>query len=122
MRWIIETTCQQLKAFRDFTEYRVRRRTHIARLVNMQAALHSVRSLPPALDECCSELAQMRLQERRWHIGHLLSREIFFCEFRQRSQTHHHFRLFRELYQVFVLRESCGLKRENKARANTVLM
>ncbi len=68
-------------------------------LVNMQAALYSVFSLLPALNECCSDHAEKRLQDRSWHIDHLMSREMFFSEFRQRNQTHRHSRIIIELRQ-----------------------
>lgn len=87
LRWIIEKTYQQLKGFWDFTEYRVRREGGITRMVNIQAMLYSVLSLLPALDKRFEPLADMSMQERRWFIGRLISREIFFEELSRLGQT-----------------------------------
>ena len=80
MRWAIETSYLELKTFWDFGEYRVRHKTSIERLLNLQSMVYSILSLLPALNNAFACMEGLSIQERRWRMEQLISRQIFFAK------------------------------------------
>lgn len=80
MRWAIETSYLELKTFWDFGEYKVRHKTSIERLLNLQSMVYSILSLLPALDNAFACMEGLSIQERRWRMEQLISRQIFFAK------------------------------------------
>lgn len=87
MRWVIETSYLELKTFWDFREYRVRCKAGIERLLNLQSLVYSVLSLLPSLGNEFSSLEGRSIQERRWQVEQLLSRQIFLEHLARRLET-----------------------------------
>ena len=80
MRWTIETSYLELKTFWDFGEYRVRHKTSIERLLYLQSMVYSILSLLPDLDNAFACMEELSIQERRWRMEQLISRQIFFAK------------------------------------------
>ncbi len=80
MRWTIETSYLELKTFWDFGKYKVRHKTSIERLLNLQSMVYSILSLLPALDNAFACMEGLSIQERRWRMEQLISRQIFFAK------------------------------------------
>ena len=81
LRWSIETSFYELKTFWSFSNYRLRSRVGIERLVNLQSIVYSLMSLLPSMDARFEFLADRSIQERRLLLSRLIQRQIFIDRF-----------------------------------------
>lgn len=87
MRWQIETTFQEQKAFWGLEEYMLRSAAGIERLINLQLIVYAVLSVLPWLVKDFAYLADLSIQERRFEVGRLIERDLFFSSFRRHLET-----------------------------------
>ena len=80
-RWAVEKLYFELKTFWNFREYKLRSKVGIERLVNLQMLTYALLSMLPHLDEDFRALTEMSMQERRYMLGRLIDRQLFFDAF-----------------------------------------
>lgn len=106
LRWAIETSYLELKSFWDFREYRVRSKEAVERLLNLQSLVYGVLSLLPALDASFACLDGLSIQERRWRMGQLITRQMFFQSLARRVETDENRLPFLRLCEDLMLQDS----------------
>lgn len=106
MRWVIETSYLELKTFWSFREYKVRSKAGIERLLNLQSLVYSVLSLLPSLGDEFVSLEKQSMQERRWQVEQLLSRQIFLETLARRLETDENQLPFLKLCRELMVRDS----------------
>ncbi len=105
LRWAIETSCLELKSFWDFREYRVRSKEAVERLLNLQSLVYGVLSLLPALDASFACLDGLSMQERRWRMEQLITRQIFLESLARRVETDENREPFQRLCEELMLQD-----------------
>ena len=80
-RWNIEIVFQEQKRFWGLCDYKVRTEQGIESLINLQSVTYAVLCLLPYLDTAFAELRNLSIQERRFEIGRLMERQMYFGEF-----------------------------------------
>ena len=87
LRWDIEVSYYESKAFWSLEEYRVRSREGIERLVNLECMAYSAMTLLPYSDESFSCYQSASAQENRFGIGQQIQASIIFGSFVEKLET-----------------------------------
>ena len=77
LRWGIEVTFYELKTFWGFNDYRLRSKSGIEALLNLEGLVYGMSAILPWLHSAFSDLIDLSLQERRYHIGLIINRHLF---------------------------------------------
>ena len=117
-RWSVEKIYFELKTFWNFREYKLRSKVGIERLVNLQMLTYALLSMLPHLDEDFKALTEMSMQERRYALGRLIDRQLFFETFVASIESGENSDLLEKASQLNSLRGSEALKTENRCSVN----
>ena len=99
-RWNIEKIYFELNTFWNFREYKLRSRVGIERLVNLQTLTYALLSMLPYVDNDFCSLEEMSMQERRYTLGRLIDRQLFFEAFVADSESGEKSTLLERAYQM----------------------
>ena len=99
-RWSVEKIYFELKTFWNFREYKLRSKVGIERLVNLQMLTYALLSMLPHLDEDFKALTEMSMQERRYALGRLIDRQLFFEAFVASIESAENSDLLEKAYQL----------------------
>ena len=102
-RWNIEKIYFELKTFWNFREYKLRSKTGIERLVNLQTLTYALLSMLPYVDGDFAALAPLSMQERRLKLGRLIDRQLFFESFAAANESEEKSKLLDEAYKFNTL-------------------
>ncbi len=86
-RWNIEVSYYESKTFWSLEEYRVRSRSGIERLINLECMAYSAMTLLPYSDEAFSCYQSASAQETRFGIGQQIQASIIFSSFVGKLET-----------------------------------
>lgn len=87
LRWNIEISYYESKAFWSLEDYRVRSREGIERLVNLECIAYSAMTLLPYSDGSFSCYQSASAQETRFGIGQQIQASIIFSSFVEKLET-----------------------------------
>ena len=87
LRWNIEVSYYEGKAFWSMEEYRIRSKEGIERLMNLISLSYSAMTLLPYSDESFSEYQSASAQETRYEIGQQIQSDIILCSFGRFLET-----------------------------------
>lgn len=87
LRWNIEVSYYESKAFWSLEDYRVRSHKGIERLINLECMAYSAMTLLPYSDETFSCYQSASAQETRFGIGQQIQASIIFSGFVEKLET-----------------------------------
>jgi len=99
-RWNIEKVYFELKTFWNFREYKLRSRIGIERLLNLQTLTYALLSMLPYLDKDFNSLERMSMQERRYALGKMVDRQLFFELFMKDGNCEENTALLERAYEI----------------------
>lgn len=76
-RWSIEICFYELKMFWGFNDYKLRSKTGIERLINLETFTYSLLSMFPYLNSAFKIFEDLSIQERRQKLGSMILEQFF---------------------------------------------
>lgn len=86
LRWNIEVAYYEQKKFWSLSDYMLRSKVGIERLINLLTLLYALMLLLPFYDNTFYSLSHNSPQQSRFVIGMTIQRELFFVDFRQKPK------------------------------------
>lgn len=110
LRWAIETTFLEQKAYWGLCDYMLRSVHGIETLVNLQSIAYAALALIPWLDPKFACLQDQSIQERRYEVGRLVDRQVFLANFGRKLETDENSKELAEAIKEHRLKEGFDFK------------